>query len=492
MEKEFDSIGVIYESQTINDHTILNPISMARCCSIDEMNYNIEFLGKIGSAFEGNFEDEHISIGFVTKFDELIKKYGSLEEGIARLQNELYPYILVQTSDDVEDIIKTFKVDLFAGEVYKVAEYNLEEDSLNMESEQVDITDVKYFNNLTKKILEKKEKDNNDNENSININMLELDEAIKENIIGQDNTIENVISTIDRNYNIENYRNKTNILLIGPPGSGKSEMFRTISEKINVPITFEDSEQYSATGYQGCSVDEMLVNLYNKANGDLEAAEHGIIVIDEIDKKVTNQKGDVSGDRVLNALLAMMEGSTYRINIGNETHPEYIMFDTSYVTFVLVGAFAELSVKQKGMGINNKLEDNKKYKDITIDDLNKYGFPSQTLRRLSIFRLNELTVDDFVSIMKYSKNSVLLEYTKYAKKKGIKLYINDKAIKKIAEISLKKNIGVSGIKDTLNELLNKAFFEVGTHPDQYSSIKLTEESIDKKPPYTLYKKRKKK
>ena len=86
MEKEFDSIGVIYESQTINDHTILNPISMARCCSIDEMNYNVEFLGKIGSAFEGNFEDEHISIGFVTKFDELIKKYPELDVYYSRTE----------------------------------------------------------------------------------------------------------------------------------------------------------------------------------------------------------------------------------------------------------------------------------------------------------------------------------------------------------------------------------------------------------------------
>ena len=185
----------------------------------------------------------------------------------------------------------------------------------------------------------------------------------------------------------------------------------------------------------------------------------------------------------------MMEGSIYRINTGNDINPNFIMFDTSRVTFVLAGAFSDLVYKQKSIGINHELETQKKYKDITIEDLNKYGLSSEILRRVSVYNLNELTVDDLIDIMKYSKNSALQEYYKYAKKKGIKLYIDDNAIRKIAEIAIKKNIGASGIKATLNELLNEAFFEIGMHTNSYSSIKITEESINQKPPYILYKKR---
>lgn len=489
MEKKYDSMGVIFESQTINDHTILNPINVVRCNSIDNMTYDVEFIGQTSSVFEGNFEDQHVSVGFVTKNKDLIKKYGSLEAGINALKNDTFPFILVQTNNDVDEKIQTFKVDLYDNTVLKLAEYQLEEEELKIENQQINISNDNNFTNfnINKTVLKNEELSNNVNQTNINTKQLYL--AIKENIIGQDNTIKQIVSTIDRNYNIENYRQKTNILLIGPSGSGKTEMFRTISETINVPITIEDSEQYSAVGYYGNSVDDILINLYNKANGNLEAAEHGIIVIDEIDKKITSRKGDVSGDRVLNALLTMMEGSITRINTGSEYNPNYIMFDTSRVTFILAGAFSELAYKQKGIGINSELEIIKKYKDITIEDLNKYGLSSEILRRVSVYNLKELTVDNLVDIMKYSKNSALLEYHKYAEKKGVKLYIDDNTIKKIAEIAIKKNVGASSIKDTLNELLSDAFFEIGMNPDIYSSIKISEETINNNPPYVLYKKR---
>ena len=490
MKKKFDSMGVIFEKQIVNDHIIFNPIHVARCTAIDDYIYDVEFLGETTSIYEGDFSDQDVSIGFVIKNEDLIKKYGSLEDGIVALQEDTYPYILIQAYDDIMNITKTYKLDMFTNQVYKIAEFYQDDDNLQITNEKIDIMNDDNFKNfnLSEAISNKKEQIANSGIPK-EINMKQLYLSIKETIIGQDEAIKQIVSTIDRNYNIENYRQKTNILLIGPSGSGKTEMFRTISETINVPTIIEDSEQYSAVGYMGSSVDELLVNLYNKAHGNLEAAEHGIIVLDEIDKKLTGHKDDVSGVRVLNALLTMMEGSIYRINTGSEFNPNYIMFDTSKVTFVLAGAFSDLVLKEKGMGINNELEKQKKYKDLTIEDLNKYGLSSEILRRVSIYKLNELTVDDLVDIMKYSKNSALQEYHKYAKKKGITLYVDDNAIRKIAEIAIKKNTGASSIKSTLNELLNDAFFEIGMHTNLYSSIKLTEKSIEQEPPYILRKKR---
>lgn len=490
MNKKFDSMGVIFEKQIVNDHIIFSPIHVARCTAIDDYIYDVEFLGETASIYEGDYSDQDVSIGFVIKNEDLIRKYGSLEDGIIALQEDTYPYILIQAYDDIMNITRTYKVDMFTSQIYKIAEFYQDEEDLRITNEQIDITNDKNFKNfnLSEAISSKKEQFNNNGiPNEINIKQLYL--AIKESIIGQDKAVKQIISTIDRNYSVDNYRNKTNILLIGPSGSGKTEIFRTIAETINVPITIEDSEQFSAVGYEGNSVDKILVNLYEKAHGNLEAAEHGIVALDEIDKKVTGQKGDVSGERVLNSLLTMMEGSIYRINTGNDFNPNYVMFDTSRVTFILAGACSDLVRKQKGMGINSELEVTKKYKDISIDDLVRYGFTRETLRRVSIYCLCELTVEDLIQIMKDGKNSALKEYIRYAKKKGVKLYIDDGAIRKIAEIASEKNTGASGIKSTLDELLNDAFFEIGMHSNTYSSIKITEKSIEKDPPYILRKKR---
>jgi len=485
MEKKYDSMGILYESHIINDHIILNPMNVVRCNFKDNMTYDVEFLGDTCDVFMGNFENERVSVGFVSTYDELKEKYGSLEAGIKTLQDEMNAHILIQTNNDIDDIIQTYKVDLYSEMVVKIAEYKIDEDELNMLDEKVNISTNSDFSKFDiKNSAFKKQKNKN------KIDMTHLYTTIKESIIGQDEVVKKIVSTIDRNYNIDNYRNKTNILLIGPNGSGKSEILRTIAEEINVPITIEDSEQYSAVGYYGDSISDMLIKLYNNANGNLEAAEHGIIAIDEIDKKCTGHKDDVSGARVLNAILTMMEGTVVRINTnGSDYNPNYVMFDTSKVTFVLAGAFSELAIKQKSIGINNELEKQKTYQEITLDDLKKYGLTNDILRRLSIYKLKELTEEDLIKIMKDSKNSALLEYYRYAKKKGVKLNINDKAISKIAKLAIKENTGASSIKAILNNILNDAFFEVGINPGIYSSIRVTEESMDKVPPYILTKKR---
>lgn len=484
---KYTHIGVIFEKKIVNDHIVLNPVSTARCNIVDELTYDVEFIGEIGSIFENSFDLEDQTMGFVISIDDLKLKYGDLEEGIKIYQYEIFKYLYIQKYNSENDSVVTYKLDLYDNIFKKIAEFK--DNAIDYKDEEITFTNDKFLNTskLKKTTIDKTE---NKEKTNIKIDMIELYKYIKESVIGQDKAIRQIVSTIDRNYNLTNYRNKTNILLIGPSGAGKTEIFRTIEEKLNIPITIEDSEQYSAVGYQGSSISDMLIKLYHKANDNLELAERGILVIDEIDKKVSNTKDDVSGNRVLNSLLSLMEGTTFRINTTeNDFNPNYVNFDTSYLTVILAGAFSDMTEEEKGLGFNSDIRKNISYQEIDLKKLNKYGLSREILRRVSIYKLNELSIDDLINIMNNSKNSALKEFYDYAKKKKIKLYIDDQAIKKIAYMAKEKNIGASGIKATLNEILNDAFFEYEANKDIYSSIKITETSLSKNPPYILIKKK---
>ena len=487
MEKTYNCYGVLFEKLIFNDHIFYKALNIVKCNELEDLMYEVENLGILDNIYNSCYDDSNdLLIGYVYTKEELIKEYDTLEEGIQSLKDKVFPYVFIQKTDIDSNITITYKFNLDVNEFYKVAEYK--NNKLNIFEEQIDITKEKIIVNEIKEVSNKPKivdctpKENN----QINVKELYL-ETIK-SVIGQDEAIQGIIETLDRNYNIDNYRNKNNILLIGPSGSGKTEIFRTIAEKINVPITIEDSEQYSAVGYQGANISDMLAKLYINAEGDLEAAQKGILVIDEIDKKASNDRNDISGERVLNSLLPMMEGTTFKVNIGTEDDPNFITFDTSYLTVVLLGAFSDLSNSIKGLGFNNQLEKTKSYKDISKSELKKYGIPNELLGRVSIFRLKELNADDLLNIMLNSKNSAYKELMSYAKKKKIKLNITEDALKKIANDAIKKDVGVRGIKTTLNEITDSAFFEVNMNKDKYNSIEITEETLNSNPPYILQKK----
>lgn len=498
---KYKYIGMLFEKKEVGDYNILNPVNVVRCNIINDITYDTEFLGEVASVFESIDDIDNTSIGFVVSEDKLIERYGTIEQALKYYKSELLDNIFLQIFDDNK--VKTYKIDLFNNRMSEVIEFD--DNELNPEDVKLKYkNEFEFYNQKdcennknedikeSKTIIEKKNIESNNNiekkNNEIKINIKELYKSLKESIIGQDETIKKVISTLDKNYNITNYRNKTNILLIGPAGSGKTEIFRTISEVINIPITIEDSEQYSAVGYDGANISEMLIKLYNNAGKDLELAQKGILVIDEIDKKISSSKDDVSGNRILNSLLSLMEGTNFRLNIGTEYDPNYINFNTNNLTVVLAGACSDIIEETKSIGFGNDIEaKQEKYSDITIKKLNKYGFSRELLRRAAIYISNELGVEEFVKIMKESKNSCLTEYYNYSKLKNVKLSISDEAIAIIAKIAHDKKIGVSGIKYTLDDLLNDAFFEIGINENEYSEIQITEETINQIPPYVLIK-----
>ena len=318
-------------------------------------------------------------------------------------------------------------------------------------------------------------------------NILELLNYVKENVIGQDEAIKRILTILDYNENVLSYRNKNNILLIGPSGSGKTEIFRTIGELTDKVICIEDMGQYTTAGYKGADIENMLVHLYIKADKDLEKAEHGILVLDEIDKKITSDKSDPSGTRVIDSLLKLMEGTDFEITIEKAKNEKTFTFNTSNLTIVMAGAFVELAKRPRNdTGFNSTLNKNKlEYSEINTEKLSRYGFPHEALRRINIISLNELTIENLLSIIKDSKYSVLKEYINYFKIKKVKLNITDEALEVIASQAYDLQIGASGIKAIIDKLLFEAMFEVGINPNYYDEVKIDRDSIGTIPPYKL-------
>ena len=478
MEK-YTHIGIIFELHNYkeNNITTLTPLNVVKCIPIDSFTFKADgFEENIGNLYEGTMSEEEIGIGFTLPIKELNNIYAGLtiNEAMIEYRDDITDYDYIQEYDKIKDKTTTYKVEPDTDEknIIAICEHN----TFN-ENESV----IKDFS-------EKYEVSRD--EINIEFDVKEVYDYVKESVIGQDKAIKKAIITIDKNIRIENYRNKTNLLVIGPSGCGKTEIFRTIAEKVNLPITIEDSEQYSVAGYQGASVSEMLIKLYNIAGNNLALAEKGILVIDEIDKKVKTSDDDVSGKRFLNSLLSLMEGTNFRINVGSDVREHYVNFNTNNLTVVLLGAFTDIVKNETSIGFNsNVIKDEKEFSKITIEDLKKYGLLVDLLRRVNLINVEKLTVEDIVKIIKYSKNNCLNEFKNLAKDKNVKLNVSDAAIKEIAEVAHKKGIGASGIKNTLNEILDDALFEVSTNKGVYESINITKKSLDQVPPYILRKKK---
>lgn len=473
---KFTHVGIVFSMNNIGNECILTQLNVCKCYIVDSHSYYVEhFNTTLMNLYEGTLSEEETGIGFVISIKDLLETYKglNLNEAMIEYRDDISDYDYKQEYDSENDITYTYRIDP-------------EDDSK--------VLLAKCYNNTFKEIeaqieLNKDFIKTEEEEINYDFNVKEIYDYVTSCVIGQDKAIKKAITTISKNLNIEDYRNKTNLLLIGPSGSGKTEIFRSIAESINLPITIEDSEQYSVAGYVGASVSEMLIKLYEKANRSQTLAEHGILVIDEIDKKVHTTDDDVSGKRFLNSLLSLMEGTTFRINVGTDMHENYINFSTNNLTVVLLGAFSSIIDIKRSMGFNNNINSKqKKYEDVTIEDMKKYGLLVDLLRRVNIINVNELTIDNIENIIKNSKHNILLEFKELFSKKGVDLEVSDEAIKKIALMAYKKNIGASGIKNTFNDLLDDALFEVSIN-DNYERVKLTDESLDNNPPYILIKKR---
>lgn len=288
---------------------------------------------------------------------------------------------------------------------------------------------------------------------------------------------------------------KSNMLMIGPTGSGKTYMVKTLARLLDVPLAITDATSLTEAGYIGDDIESVVSKLLAAADNDVEKAEHGIIFIDEIDKiakkKNTNQR-DVSGEAVQQGMLKLLEGSEIEVPVGANSKNAMVPLttvDTKNILFICGGAFPDLEeiIKERlnktaSIGFQADLKDKYDHDDsllekATVDDLRKFGMIPEFLGRLPvIFALKGLTRDMLVEILREPKNAILKQYQKLLAMDEVKLEFEQGALEAIADKAMEKHTGARALRAILEEYMLDIMYEI-PKDDSIGEVIITKEYI---------------
>lgn len=289
---------------------------------------------------------------------------------------------------------------------------------------------------------------------------------------------------------------KSNMLMIGPTGCGKTYLVKTLAKLLDVPLAITDATSLTEAGYIGDDIESVVSKLLAEADNDVERAEHGIIFVDEIDKigkkKNTNQR-DVSGESVQQGMLKLLEGAEIEVPVGANSKNAMVPLvtvNTKDILFICGGAFPELEDvikerlnKQASIGFQADLKD--KYdKDrnilhkVTVEDVKKYGMIPEFVGRLPIlFAMDALDEDMLVRILKEPKNAIVKQYEKLLEMDEVKLNFTDEALRAIAKKALEKEVGARALRAVIEEFMLDIMYEI-PKDDNIGEVTITKEYIE--------------
>ena len=311
-----------------------------------------------------------------------------------------------------------------------------------------------------------------------------LYKELKNRIIGQDSAIKTICYVLYKNSILEDNQKKTNCLLVGPTGCGKSEIINIISEVYKKPLVHVDSNSNTAAGYVGDSLTDNLATLMVKANGNKYAAEHGIIAFDEIDKRGGTDRGNVNGKMVLDSILRFAEGQEYNVEYRLDGQKRQVLFDTSNLTIFASGAFPEVFNeklkkynKEPALGFNApiKSEDEKnsylkeleREIELTHDDIATIGrMGPEFVGRFTVTTLHKLGIEELKRIMTESTISPLEEEISILGNDNIEMKYDDKFVSNIAKKAYQEGSGGRGIRNNLEKLFENIYERIIFEEDE--------------------------